>query len=126
MNQRIRILHLEDERDFSELVKSLLQKDGIQAEIVLAANRNEFETAFAREQFDLILADYLLPDCNGLQALGCVRSRDAEIPFLLVSGTIGEEAAIESLKTGATDYVLKMRIERLCPAIRRALREASE
>src|SRR5436190_19863614 len=62
MNERIRILHLEDERDFSELVQSLLQKDGIDAEIVFAPNRSEFEAALARKQFDLVLADYLLPD----------------------------------------------------------------
>src|SRR3954470_1509615 len=105
MNEHIRILHLEDERDFSELIHSLLQKEGIDAEIIFAANRAEFEAAVDRERFDLILADYLLPDYDGLQALRRVRARDTEIPFLLVSGTIGEEAAIESLKNGATDYV---------------------
>src|SRR5689334_9816765 len=123
MNDRIRILHLEDERDFSELINSLLLKEGIDAEIVFAPSRREFEAALARERFDLILADYLLPDYDGLQALRCVRAQDTDIPFLLVSGTIGEEAAIESLKNGATDYVLKMRLERLSPAIHRAIDE---
>jgi two-component system cell cycle sensor histidine kinase/response regulator CckA len=126
MNEHIRILHLEDERDFSELIHSLLQKEGIDAEIILAANRAEFEAALDRERFDLILADYLLPDYDGLQALRRVRAGDTEIPFLLVSGTIGEEAAIESLKNGATDYVLKMHPERLLPAMRRAIDEARE
>jgi PAS domain S-box-containing protein len=126
MNERIRILHLEDERDFSDLVKSLLEKEGVQAEISVAANKSDFERAIDNGTYDLILADYLLPDCNGLQALGWVRARDLETPFLLVSGTIGEDAAIESLKAGATDYVLKTRIERLAPAIQRAVLEARE
>jgi PAS domain S-box-containing protein len=126
MNEPIRILHLEDDRDFSELVQSLLQKEGIEAEVVLAHNRTEFETALTRGRFDLILADYLLPDYDGLRALRRVRELDAEIPFLLVSGTIGEDAAIESLRNGATDYVLKIRLERLPPAIRRAIEEVRE
>src|SRR5262249_6136861 len=76
--------------------------------------------------FDCVLADYFLPSYNGLDALRWARPRHPELPFLLVSGTIGEEAAIESLKNGATDYVLKMRPERLGPAIRRAVQEAEE
>src|SRR3954451_14457006 len=126
MNEQIRILHLEDERDFSDLVRSLLQNECIEAEIIVVANKNDFEAALRDQTFDVVLADYLLPDFNGLQALQWVRSRDAEIPFLLVSGTIGEDAAIETLKAGATDYVLKTRIERLGPAIRRAVLEARE
>src|SRR6476620_6107617 len=109
MNERIRILHLEDERDFSDLVISLLQKEGVEADVSVTANKREFQHALENGNFDVVLADYLLPDCNGLQALEWVRARDAEIPFLLVSGTIGEESAIESLKAGATDYVLKTR-----------------
>src|SRR6266581_1593922 len=108
MNEPIRILHLEDEHDFSELVHSLLQKEGIQADIVVVGNREQFEAALEREKFDVILADYLLPAYDGLKALNWVRSRDPVTPFLLVSGTIGEQAAIESLRQGATDYVLKM------------------
>jgi len=126
MNEPIRILHLEDEHDFSELVHSLLQKEGIQADIVVVGNREQFEAALEREKFDVILADYLLPAYDGLKALNWVRSRDPETPFLLVSGTIGEQAAIESLRQGATDYVLKMLPERLAPAIWRAVQEARE
>src|SRR5262249_40128103 len=120
------ILHLEDEPDFSELVRSLLQKEGLGAEVLTVANRPDFEAALAREPFDAVLADYLLPDFNGLEALEVVRKQTPETPFLLVSGTIGEEAAIESLKAGATDYVLKLWPERLAPAVRRAVDEAEE
>src|SRR5438874_1720189 len=108
MNEPIRILHLEDEKDFSELVHSLLKKEGIEAELVVVSSREEFEAALKCEKFDIILADYLLPGYDGLKALDWVRSQDPEMPFLLVSGTIGEQAAVESLKHGATDYVLKM------------------
>src|SRR3989454_3451238 len=126
MNRPLRILHLEDEPDYSDLVRSMLQAEGIQAEVVLVTSRAEFEAALALENFDLILADYSLPSYDGLQALQCSRKRSPETPFLLISGTIGEPAAIESLKTGATDYILKHWPERLVPSIRRAVQEADE
>src|SRR5713226_7056942 len=126
MNKPLRILHLEDEPDYSDLVRSLLQAEGIQAEVVLVTTRAEFESALALETFDLILADYSLPSYDGLQALQCSRERSPETPFLLISGTIGEQAATESLKIGATDYILKHWPERLVPSIRRAVQEAHE
>jgi len=76
--------------------------------------------------FDLIVADYSLPDYNGVAAMKLADEKLPGTPILLVSGTIGEEAAIESLKAGATDYVLKQWPERLVPAVRRALRESEE
>lgn len=126
INKPLRILHLEDEPDFSDLVQSLLEKEGLKSEFTLVATREEFEKALVGQDFDLILADYLLPSYNGLEALSMVRRSCPEKPFLLVSGTIGDQAAIESLKAGATDYVLKMLPERLVPAIRRAAEEAEE
>jgi PAS domain S-box-containing protein len=126
MNKPLRILHLEDDPDYSDLVRSLLAGDGFQVELVLADNRAAFEGALAPERFDIILADYLLPSYNGLEALRAAREKCPETPFLLVSGSIGEQAAIESLKAGATDYVLKPWPERLVPAVRRAVAEAEE
>src|SRR3954470_11706551 len=125
-NKSLRILHLEDEPDFSDLVRALLQKEGLKAELTLVTSRKEFERALSEEDFDLILADYLLPSYNGLDALSAARKTCPQKPFLIVSGTIGDQAAIESLKAGATDYVLKMLPERLVPAIRRAAEEAEE
>ena len=126
MNKPLRILHLEDEPDYSDLVRSMLQAEGIQAEVVLVTDRAEFEAALALETFDLILADYSLPSYDGIQALKCSRERAPQTPFLLISGNIGEQTAIESLKTGATDYILKHCPERLVPSIRRAVQEADE
>jgi PAS domain S-box-containing protein len=126
MNQPPRILHLEDDPDYSDLVRSLLAEQGIRAELVTVDNRPDFEAALASGQYDLILADYQLPGFTGLQALEAARQRCPTTPFLLVSGTIGEQAAVESLKAGATDYVLKHWPERLGPAIRRAIQEVED
>src|SRR6185369_11855775 len=126
MMNLLRVLHLEDDTDYSHLVRSMLEAEGIKAEIVLVSSRPDFEAALALESFDLILADYSLADYSGLQALQRARTQCPDIPFLLISGTIDEVAAVETLKTGATDYVLKHFPERLVPAIRRAAQEANE
>jgi PAS domain S-box-containing protein len=123
VNHPLRILHLEDNPDYTDLVRSLLAKEGIEADIQLVQNRADFEAAIAAGRFDIILADYLLPNFDGMQALQIARDACPETPFLLVSGTIGEQAGIESLKAGATDYVLKLWPERLVASIRRAVQE---
>jgi PAS domain S-box-containing protein len=124
--QTLHVLHLEDDRDYTHLVKALLESDGLNPTIRVASTGQEFEAALNSEQFDIILADYQLPGYNGLLALNYAISKTPETPFLLVSGTIGEQAAIESLRAGATDYVLKVWPERLVPAIRRAVQESRE
>src|SRR5438309_8679470 len=126
MDKHLRILHLEDEPDYSSFVKTMLEQEGLPVEFVLVDNSADFIAAIAAEPFDLILADYKLPTWNGIEALRAARQKRPETPFLLVSGTIGEQAAIESLKHGATDYVLKHWPERLVPAVRRAAEEAAE
>jgi PAS domain S-box-containing protein len=126
MEKLLRILHLEDERDFVSLVSSMLASEGLSVDIVPVGNYQEFVQALERDTFDIILADYLVPGCNGIQALQWARKTHPDIPFLLISGTIGEDAAIESLRCGATDYVLKNKLERLAPTVRRALQEALE
>src|SRR5258708_496287 len=126
MTTRLKILHLEYDPDYSTLVRSLLESEGFEVQLTLTASGQEFEAALARECFDIILADYLLPAYNGIQALKAACVQAPETPFLLVSGTLGEQAAIDSLQNGATDYVLKHWPERLVPAIRRAVKEADE
>ena len=126
METPLRILHLEDDPDYSDLVRTLLTNDGLRVEMVLANNHAEFNAALLEGGFDLIIADYRLPGSSGLQALQTARQLCPDVPFLLVSGTIGEQAAIESLKAGATDYVLKQWPDRLVPAVRRAVQEARE
>ena len=122
----IRILQLEDSRLDAELEHDALAEGGIDCEIERVQTRSEFSAALQKGGFDLILADYALPGFDGLSALEIVRGVCPEVPFILISGTLGEEAAIETLKRGATDYVLKHRLERLAPAVRRAVREFEE
>ena len=122
----LRVLHLEDDPDYSALVSGMLEKEGLHAEMVLVGNFADFIAALEEAEFDIILGDYSLPTCTGIQALQAARQKCPDTPFLLVSGVIGEQAAIESLKCGATDYVLKHWPERLVPAVRRAVQEARE
>jgi PAS domain S-box-containing protein len=120
------ILDLEDDLLDTELVQANLAEGGITCEIVRVQTREEFVAALEGSDFDLIFSDYLLPSFDGLSALKLAKEIRPEVPFILVSGAIGEERAIEALKSGATDYVLKQRLERLVPAVRRAVREAEE
>src|SRR5579872_1118186 len=121
-----RILCLEDNLNDRELLEMTLGADGLVCEFLHARTQGEFESAIARDAFDLIISDFSLPAYDGLSALATARKVRAETPFIFVSGTIGEERAVESLKSGATDYVLKDRRDRLVTAVRRALRETQE
>src|SRR5260370_13991515 len=94
--------------------------------MMIVAELAEFKAAWDASRFDIILADYNLPTCTGIQALEEASQRCPQTPFVLVSGFMGEEAAIEGLKRGATDYVLKQWPERLAPVIRRAVQEAGK
>ena len=122
----LRILHLEDDLRDGELVRSLLEGEGIVAELLRVDTREEFQTALKRDRFDLIISDFTLPSFDGKSALAMARELAPDTPFIFVSGTMGEDAAITSLRSGATDYVLKHRIERFVPAVRRTLQEMEE
>ncbi|MGB7769769.1 MAG: PAS domain S-box protein [Verrucomicrobiia bacterium] len=126
MNKPLHILHLEDDPDFAELVRALLQQGDLNADVERVTSRAEFEAALDSGKFDVILSDFRLPNFTGLEALAFVHQEHPGVPFILLSGTIGEHAAIESLKAGATDYVLKQNPERLASAVRRAAQEARE
>ncbi len=126
MSRPVNILHLEDDRDFSWFLEHLLIEEGLSAKVLLATNQKEFEVALGTLQFDLVLADFVLPDYDGLAALHYTRERLPELPFILISGAVGEQVAINCLKSGATDFVLKTMPERLVPAIQRAVKEAEE
>jgi two-component system cell cycle sensor histidine kinase/response regulator CckA len=122
----LRILHLEDNPADGELIQSMLEAGGIATKIQRVETRADFEAALDQRCFDLIISDYTLPCFDGLSALGVARQKHPEVPFIFVSGTIGEELAVDSLKQGATDYVLKDRLSRLVTSVQRAIREAHE
>src|SRR6476620_5083968 len=126
MNSPLRVLHLEDDVRDTELVQATLEGEGIQSELTRVEREQDFLAALKRGDVDLILADYTLPSFDGLSALRIAQQHSPQVPFIFVSGTLGEDVAIEALKTGATDYVLKTRLARLGPAVARALREARE
>ena len=122
----VRILMLEDVATDAELVEHELRKGKLNFTATLATTEEAFERELVQFEPDLILADYSLPTFDGIEALSIARDRCPHIPFIFVSGAIGEELAIETLKKGATDYVLKQRLSRLVPSVRRALKEAEE
>ena len=122
----LRILHLEDDPDYCSLVKEMLEKEGWTVDVTLVQNQAEFSAALEKGHFDIVLADYSLPTCTGIDALEVARQKCPDTPFLVVSGAIGEQAVVDSLKSGATDYVLKQWPERLVPAVRRAVQEVRE
>jgi PAS domain S-box-containing protein len=121
----LRVLSLEDDPNDTELIRETLEAEGIICEIIRVDTQADFASSLDAS-LDLILADYTLPSFDGLSALKLAVSACPEVPFLFVSGTLGEEVAIEALKVGATDYVLKTSLSRLAPSVFRALREADE
>ncbi|MGF1934040.1 MAG: response regulator [Nostoc sp. ChiQUE02] len=122
----LRFLLLEDSLLDAELTQMILSEGGINCELIRVETGADFLAALEAETFDLILADYALPSFDGISALEIARNRTPEVPFIFVSAVLGEELAIEALKNGATDYVLKQRLGRLIPSVQRALREAKE
>jgi signal transduction histidine kinase len=122
----LRTLILEDQPTDAELCVLALGEAGLRCVPTIVGGRRTFESAFAPGRFELVLADYSLPSYTGLEALAFVRKSDQLVPFILVSGALGEERAIEALRAGATDYILKHGLARLGPAVRRALTERSE
>ncbi len=122
----LRILHVEDNPLDAELLYEKLQKTDLTFEVRRVTSREAFLAAIAQGEFDLILCDYALPSFSGQEALALAKKNCPDVPFIFASGTIGEERAVEALKSGATDYVLKDRTARLGPAIHRAMKEAGD
>lgn len=122
----LRILLLEDSRADAELIAARLEDAGLQFELERVESHAGFNGALTRAAFDIILSDYNVPGFDGTAALAAARLACPEVPFLFVSGALGDETAIDLLKRGATDYVLKDRLERLAPSVQRALREAQD
>lgn len=126
MNNSIRILHLEDSPRDAEIIRDKLEAEGLACEITLVDGRQSFEAALGQDAFDLILCDHNLPDYDGFAALAQARARHPATPVIMISGTLGEEMAVDCLKNGATDYVMKQRLARLGPAARRALADVAK
>jgi PAS domain S-box-containing protein len=124
MGSETRILHLEDDPADAELVEARLRAEGLQCSITRVDTRDAFENELCQRVFDVVFADYQLPSYDGVSALRFTHDRFPDLPFIVVSGTLGEDAAIECLTRGATDYVTKQKLVRLGPVTRRAISEA--
>ncbi len=127
MTDTLRILHLEDDPRDTELACELLRADGLEPQIDRVSNMAAFRAALEHgASYALILSDYSLPGTDPIEAIRLAKQLYPDLPFVFLSGTMGEDTAIESLKLGADDYVLKQNIGRLGPAVRRALAESDE
>ena len=119
----IRVLCLEDSAADAELAQAILREAGLECVVTRVENREAYFAALAAGGFELIVSDHALPGYDGLSALTAAKERRPEVPFIFFSGSMDEEVAIESMRNGATDYVLKHRLSRLVPAVQRALKE---
>lgn len=124
MDKPISILHLEDSSLDAQLVQAVLKSGQLVCQINRVQTRDEYSKALQQGGFDIILGDYNLPGYDGISALRLAQKQCPDIPFIFVTGMMGEDAAIDSLTEGAVDYVLKHKFSRLVPAVKRALQEA--
>jgi two-component system, cell cycle sensor histidine kinase and response regulator CckA len=124
LDRPLRVLHLEDDPDDRHVIQEWFKQQNIRAEFTDADNEADFVKACEEGSFDIVLSDKSLPGFDGLSALRFVREKFPHLPFVFVTGSMGEESAIETMKDGATDYVLKDRLSRLIPAVQRAIRES--
>jgi DNA-binding NtrC family response regulator len=120
----LRLLLVEDSELDAQLVVSELEQGGYEVTFERVESAAGLEAALGRQAWDLVLSDHNMPQFNSTAALGIVRERTPEVPFIIVSGSIGEELAVAAMREGASDYILKDNLRRLVPAIERELREA--
>lgn len=122
----IQILHLEDSPFDAALILDQLEDGELACAVTHAMNKSDFEAAILNRRFDVILCDFNLPGYSGFDAMEFAKIHQPEVPVIILSGALDDEQAVQSLKHGATDYILKERLARLVPAIRRALDEADD
>ena len=124
MTRTLRLLLVEDSEADAELLLAELRRSGFQTVLKRVDSETELREALAAESWEIVLCDHGLPSFSSTEALRLVRDTGSDIPFVVLSGTIGEEAAVEALKAGARDVVLKTNLTRLGPLVERELREA--
>lgn len=124
--KKVYILHLEDNSSDAQLVHAILKHSDLNFEIEWVNTKEKFEAAILNPAIEIVLADYSIPNYNGLFALDYTKQKRPDVPFILISGTIGEEKTIEIFQAGATDYIVKDNLQRIEPSIKRALKEMDE
>ncbi len=124
MLKPLRVLIIEDSEDDALLLLRALKKGGFEPDPLRVETAKQMFTALRDRRWDVILCDFKLPGFDGLEAISVIKTSGLDIPILIVSGTIGEEMAVECMRQGANDYIMKDNLSRLCPAIDRELAEA--
>src|SRR5208283_1432526 len=122
--QSLRVLVVEDSEDDALLIIRELKKGGYNPVYERVETTAAMKKTLKEKQWDIILCDYRLPKFNAISALTLLKETNIDIPLIIVSGTIGEETAVECMRLGAQDYIMKDSLSRLCPAIARELKEA--
>src|SRR6185503_15047050 len=125
MATELRVLVVEDEEDDALLVVAELRRGGFDVTFERVENAQQMSAALARSPWDIVISDYTMPRFDALQALALVRQTVPGVPFIVVSGTVSEEAAVEVIRAGAHDFMSKGRFARLVPAVERELRDAA-
>jgi DNA-binding response OmpR family regulator len=123
MKRPLKLLIIEDSPDDAELLLRQLKASGFQPDSERVEQADALIGALTRRSWDLVISDWTMPRLRGRDALAIVRAADEEVPFIIVSGTVGEHNAVEAMRAGAQDYVLKGNLARLPPAVERELRE---
>ncbi|MGD9613556.1 MAG: PAS domain S-box protein, partial [Kiritimatiellia bacterium] len=125
MNAPLRLLLIEDSEDDALLLLRELKHGGLDVTHTRVETLDGLESALDAEAWDIAVSDFMLPDFNGLDALERIKARQPDLPFIMVSGKLGEDAAVEAMRAGAKDYITKGNLSRLVPAVRRELEEAA-
>ena len=123
MDEKLNLLIIEDSEDDAHLLIRKLKKEGYRPDYKIIDNAPDMEAALNNGKWDIIIADYSMPGFSGLNALKILKEKKLDIPFIIVSGIIGEDIAVEAMKAGAHDYIMKKNLKRLFPAIKRELHE---
>src|SRR5689334_8390395 len=126
MGAPLRVLMIEDCEDDAALLVRELRRGDYDVQMERVDESSALQSAFERQNWDLVISDFSMPHFSGTDALRLLRSKGCDKPFIFVSGTIGEEVAVAALREGAQDYLMKTNLTRLVPAVQRALREAED
>src|SRR5216684_2554758 len=124
MGKTLRVLHVEDSEQDMALIARHLKRAGYELISERVETAETMKTMLGSREWDVVLCDYSMPKFSALEAIALVRERELDIPFIIISGTIGEEAAVEAMRAGAQDYLMKNALARLAPSIERELEEA--
>src|SRR5437879_7051760 len=126
MHAPLRVLIVEDSEDDALLLVRELRRGGFEPAFERVDTPDALRAALARQEWDILFADYSMPHFSGTAALALVRERGLDLPFIFVSGTIGEDTAVEAMRAGAQDYVTKGNLKRLLHAVERELQDDRE